>query len=357
MLAGACVAHVRSLEKLPEDLTAVSPTIIVCVLRIFERIYQRVNARLAEASSWRRWLFDLTVAIGRRRFQHSQGRDSWSFLFLLWPLLARFVAAPVLAALGGRIRLSISGGAPLAPEVAGVFNALGLTILQGYGLTETSPVVSTNTVDDNRPDTVGRPLPNIEVKLGDHQELLVRGMSVMLGYWRSSAATQAVIDEEGWFHTGDQAFIDDTGHITITGRLKDIIVLANGEKVSPTDLELAIATDPLFEQVMVVGEGRPYLAALVVLNQTEWDKLTRGLGLDPQAGDMLSAGGVAEQAILQRIALRMARYPGYAKIRRVRVTAGPWQVNDGLLTATLKIRRTQLLERFAGEIESLYAGH
>lgn len=354
MLAGACVAHVRSLEKLPEDLTAVAPTIIVCVPLIFERIYKRMNARLAEASAWRRWLFDLTVAIGRRRVCENQG--PWSLLFLLWPLLHRWVAAPVLAAVGGRIRLAISGGAPLDPEVAVVFNALGLTILQGYGLTETSPVVSTNTLDDNRPETVGRPLPGVEVRLGDNRELLVRGPSVMLGYWRESTATQAAINAEGWFQTGDQASIDADGRITLTGRLKDIIVLANGEKVPPADIELAIVKDPLFDQVMVVGEGRSFLAALVVLNETEWNKLARRLGFDPKNRD-LPAGGIAERALLERIDAKMAGFPGYARIRHVRASPGPWEVKAGTLTATLKIRRKVLTTHLAKEIESLYARH
>jgi long-chain acyl-CoA synthetase len=235
-----------------------------------------------------------------------------------------------------------------------VFNALGLNILQGYGLTEASPVVSTNTLEDNRPETVGTPLPGVEVKLGDHQELLVRGPSVMLGYWRESAATQAAMDAEGWLHTGDQASIDADGHITLTGRRKDMIVLSNGEKVPPADLELAIATDPLFDQVMVVGEGRPYLAALVVLNETEWDKLAHGLGRDPQNRDM-PAGGIAERALLQRIGAKMAGFPGYARIHRVRASAGSWETRDGALTATLKIRRQVLATHLADEIESLYA--
>jgi len=355
MLAGACVAHVRSLEKLPEDLTAVAPTIIVCVPRIFERLYKRVSARLAEAAPWRRRLFDLAVDVGRRRFLYRQGRGSWSFRLLLWPLLDRLVAAPIRATLGGRMRLAISGGARLDPAVAWVFDAMGLNLLQGYGLTETSPVVSTNTLEDNRPDTVGRPLPGVEVKLAENRELLVKGPSVMLGYWRDDNATRAAIDAEGWFHTGDQAVLDADGHITITDRLKDIIVLANGEKVSPTDLELAIATDPLFEQVMVVGEGRPYLAALVVLNAPVWSGLARDLQIDPRTEDM-PAGGAAEQALLDRIATRMTRFPGHAQIRRVHAT-GPWDVKDGALTATLKIRRQVLSARFAKEVDSLYAGH
>lgn len=356
LVAGACVAHVRSLEKLPEDLAAVGPAIIVCVPRIFERFLRQLNVRLAESPRWRRWLFDLTVAVGRQRFLLSQGRGSWSPRLLLWPLLYRGVAMRILKALGGRVRLAISGGAPLPAAVAEVFTALGLTLLQGYGLTETSPVVSANSANDNWPETVGRPLSGVEVKIGDNRELLVRGPSVMIGYWRDPPATRAAIDATGWFHTGDQASIDAAGHITLTGRLKDIIVLANGEKIPAADLELAIAADPLFEQVMVVGEGRPYLAALVVLNEREWERLARSLGIDLQA-DGRVAGGRAEQVLLERIRARMARFPGYAQIHRVFPTRTPWTVGEGLLTPTLKLRRGELMARFGDAIESLYEGH
>jgi len=356
MMAGACVTYVRSLEKLPEDLPSANPTIIVSVPRVFERVYKRISGRLAEASPWRRRLLDLTVDLGWQRFLHGQGCRPWSPFFLLWPLLDRLVAVQVLSAFGGRIRFAISGGAPLDPEVARFFIALGLPILQGYGLTETGPIVSVNTVDDNCPASVGRALPGVEVKISGNEELLVRGPGVMIGYWRNPAATETAIDHEGWFHSGDQASIDKAGHITIIGRLKEIIVLANGEKIPPEDLEMAIATDPLFEQVLVVGEGKPYLSALVVLNTHEWGKLADRLGIDrqrlPPSGD-----SAAEQALLGRIERRMARFPGYAQIHRVLAVHGPWKVNEGLLTATLKLRRKPLIARFAEEIDSLYTGH
>jgi long-chain acyl-CoA synthetase len=240
--------------------------------------------------------------------------------------------------------------------VARLFLALGLTLLQGYGLTEASPTVAVNTQADNRPETVGRPIPGVDVSLAANNELLVRGPNVMLGYWRNQAATAAVIDPEGWLHTGDQAHIDRDGRITITGRLKEIIVLANGEKVPPEEMETAIAVDPLFEQVCVVGEGRPYLAALVVLNRKEWQKLSARLGLDGSSQDGYGSAAV-EQELLARIAGRISRFPGYARIRRVHASTTPWGIGDGLLTATLKLRRRQFAERFGAEIESLYAMH
>jgi long-chain acyl-CoA synthetase len=356
IMAGAGVAHVRSLEQLPEDLAAVQPTLIISVPRVYERFHNKITGRLAAGPRWKRLLFDLTIHVGWRRFLHSQGRGVWSPLFLVWPLLDRLVAKRVMAGLGGQVRLAISGGAPLNPEISRFFIALGLNLLQGYGLTETSPVVSVNTEADTRPETVGLPLPGVEAAIGADSELLVRGLNVMSGYWRNPDASAGAVDRQGWLHTGDQARISDSGHITITGRLKEIIVLANGEKIAPAELEMAINTDRLFEQTLVVGEGRPYLAALLVLNHAEWAKLADRLAVDA-AKDALPESRLVEQTLLERIAPRLSHFPGYARIRRVYATLTPWNVQDGLMTATLKLRRKQLLERFAGEIDKMYAGH
>jgi long-chain acyl-CoA synthetase len=356
IMAGACVAHVRSLDQLPDDLTTIRPTIIISVPRVFERIQRKVTGKLASAPRWQRLLFALTLAVGWRRFLHQQGRSGWSPCLLLWPLLDRLVAKRIMAALGGRLRLTISGGAPLSPEVSRFFISLGLQLLQGYGLTETSPVIAVNGLTDNRPETVGQPLAGVEVRLGTESELLVRGANVMSGYWQNAGASAAIIDKEGWLHSGDQASIAASGHITITGRIKEIIVLANGEKVAPAEIELAISNDRLFEQCLVVGEGRPYLVALVVLNDAEWRKFAGRLGVDA-ADESVLASDPVEQALLERLAPGLKRLPGYARIRRLRAFLSPWRVQDGLLTATLKLRRQQLLEHYALEIGKLYAGH
>ena len=356
MMAGACVAHARSIDKLAEDLTTVRPTVIVSVPRIFERVHSRILSQLSERPALFRHLFYLAVNVGWRRFNRAQGRDGWTPWFLAWPLLKRLVADRVMAGFGGRLRVAICGGAPLSPAISRVFIGLGVNILQGYGLTEASPVVSVNTEEENLPATVGKPLPGVETRVATNGELLVRGPNVMLGYWRNQAATEAVIDREGWLHTGDTARIEPAGQITITGRLKEIIVLSTGEKIPPEELELAIAVHPLFEQVLVVGEGRPYLGVLAVLNEREWEKLARKFGLDPGLPESLTDARV-EQAALEAIAGRLVRFPGYARIRRVFLTTTPWSVTDGLITATLKQRRRQILERFSREVEGLYAGH
>lgn len=354
IMAGAAVAHARAIPLLAEDLVAIRPTILISVPRIFERIYAKIHAQL-EAKAAARRLFEGAVAVGWQRFQHRQGRAAARFSGLLWPMLDVLVAGKIKAKLGGRLRAAICGGAALSNDVARVFIGLGLPLLQGYGLTETSPVISTNLPDDNDPDSVGVPLRDVELRIGRDGELMVRSPGVCLGYWRQAEASAALIDRDGWLHSGDKARIENN-HLYITGRLKEIIVLANGEKVPPVDMEAAITRDPLFEQVLIVGEGRPYLSALLVLNVVQWQTAARGLGVDPQARQALYNPQV-ESWILQRIARQCSGFPGYAKVRRAALSLTPWTVENGLSTPTFKLRRGRIITQLHDEIARLYEGH
>ncbi|AAZ98550.1 long-chain fatty-acid-CoA ligase [Thiobacillus denitrificans ATCC 25259] len=354
MLLGAEVAYARSIAQLAQDLQAIRPTVLISVPRIYERVYGRIQDGLEKKGAPARALFRLAVHVGWRRFERSQGRAYWHPELLLWPLLERLVARNVTQKLGGRLRLAISGGAALSPEVARVFIGLGVPVYQGYGLTETSPVVCVNRPDSNSPATIGQPLPGVEVRIGDNDELLTRSRCVMRGYWKDEAATRAMIDADGWLHSGDQARVDADGHYTIIGRIKDIIVLNNGEKVPPTDMESAILLDPLFEQVMVVGEGRPYLAALTVLNEAHWEAFAASLHLDPAQPATLRDPKVT-RALTHRVAHHLRHFPGYAQIRRLHPDLRPWTVEDGLLTPTLKVRRAQVLDRYRAAVEAMYA--
>jgi long-chain acyl-CoA synthetase len=349
--AGACVAYARSVPLLSEDLKQVRPTVLISVPRIYERIYALIVQRRAAAGRAQRAALDLTLAIGGRRFDTRQegGRNLSLFDRLAWPVVKRLVADKVLAQFGGRLRVAVSGGAPIAEPVIRLFLSLGLEILQGYGMTETSPVVSVNTIEDNDPRSVGRVLDGIEVKLGENQELLVRGPSVMLGYWRKPDETRRVKEADGWLHTGDQARIEN-GRITITGRIKDILVTSTGEKIAPVDLETAILADPLFEQALVIGEQRPFLAALVVLNAKAWEQEKRKLAASGGQGDEAE-----RKELLARIAGAVKNYPSYATPRAVWWTLEPWTIAAGLLTPTLKNKRPALEHRFAAEIEQIYA--
>lgn len=353
VMTGATVAFARSIPLLSEDLQIIRPTLLISVPRIYERVYGAIKAKLDEGSPLKRMLFNLAVETGWARFLYQQGRGYWKPAFLLWPVLNKLVAQKILDKLGGRLRVAISGGAALPQEVSRVFVGLGLPVVQGYGLTETSPVISGNHLENNFPDSVGQPIRDVEVRIGERNELLVKGPNVMLGYWNNTDATRAMIDADGWLNTGDTVGISDTGHIYITGRIKEIIVMSNGEKIPPGDMEQAILRDPLFEQVMIFGEAHPYLVALAVLNHAVWPQFAREIGVRPDMPESLTDSRV-QAAVLDRIAVNLGGFPGYANVRSVMLTLDPWSVENGLLTPTLKLKRPEVVKRFAGDIKQLY---
>lgn len=324
MAMGAHTVYARSISQLMEDIGAHKPTVLVTVPRIFERIYTKLQESLPP-HSLKRWLFETAVAIGWRRFKK---QATWSDR-LLWPILRLLVADKLYRRLGGRMRLIVVGGAALSPELSRVFVGLGLPIVHGYGLTEASPVISVNRMNNNDPLSVGQPLEGVAARCDERGELMVRGPNVMLGYWKNPEATAAVLRADGWLMTGDLARIRD-GRIYITGRSKEIIVLSNGEKVSPVDAEQAIMADPVFEQIMIVGEGRPGLGLLVVSRLED------------------------EAALCSRANGRLRHFPGYTRIRFLARVEGPWTVENGLLTPTLKAKRQDIERRFAKDIETMY---
>ncbi len=322
---GAKVAYARSIAQLAEDLVSERPTVMFAVPRVFEKFAARVQEALAQSPAKKR-LFGMVVAAGGRSVRGEAGLIDR----LVLALLRERVAGPVLAKLGGRLRLAVLGGAPLDPPLAWLFLGLGLPVLQGYGMTEASPVISVNLPEDNVPESVGAPLGNVEVKIAENGELLAKGPSVMLGYWNNPEASSKSL-AGGWLHTGDLAEIRE-GRIFIRGRLKDVLVLSNGEKLPPQDVEFAILGDPTFEQAVLVGEGRPFLTLVAVTRDTD------------------------EKALIRRANERLKEFPRYIRVRRVVASREPWTVDNGLLTPTLKVRRETVQKRFSAEIERAYAG-
>lgn len=368
VMAGSSVAHARSLKDLAEDMKAVRPSILVGVPQIYAGIRIKMRQRIEEKGRLARLLFDWTTTIGWERFSSRQYRQvqhrgkppvegkgqeapRWWYQFA-WPVLRPLVAEQILAHFGGRLRLAVSGGGPLNKDISQYFIGLGLPVVQGYGLTEASPVLAANRLDDNIPESVGMALPGIEIRIGDKDELLARAPGVMLGYWNKPEETRTAVDSEGWLHTGDQARISDD-HVFICGRLKEILVTSTGEKVPPGDLEMAIVQDPLFDQAMIVGEGKPYLASLLVLKQREWENIATGLGLKANDPESL-AHSAARAAVLNRIKTALRSFPKYARIRAVYLALEPWSVENGLLTPTLKLKRAEVEKRFADKIAELY---
>lgn len=355
MMAGAEIAYVRSIGHLAEDIQHIQPTVMISVPRIFERIYHQIQTQLASQSWFVNYVFQCAVRVGWQRFEYQQHRLGWRPSLWLWPIFERLVANKIKYKMGGRLRVIIAGGAAMPKSVAQTFISLGLPILQGYGLTESSPVIAVNTLKRNIPSSIGLPLANEQVKVGAQDELMTKGEHVMLGYWKNKQATEATIDSDGWLHTGDQARIDDEGFIYITGRLKEIIVLSNGEKVPPSDIESAIITDPWFEQVLLVGEGRSFLSVLVVLNQKMWPTIAAESNVACEVSNMCLP--VVEKVLLQHIATQVRHFPGYAKIRRATVCPEAWCVDNGLLTPTLKVRRAKVLQCNHDAVERMYEGH
>ena len=355
VMSGSTVVFARSVQQLSEDLLTVRPTLLISVPRIYERIYAAIKSKLDEGSPLKKKLFELTVTVGNARFEYRQGRAGWRPMLLWWPLLNALVASKVLARLGGNLRAALSGGAALPPDVARVFIGLGLNLLQGYGMTETSPVSCANHPHDNIPASVGIAAPGVEVRIGDMGALMIKGPNVMLGYWNNPEATAAMIGADGWLNTGDTARIDDGGHVYITGRLKEIIVMSNGEKIPLVDIESAIVRDTLFEHVMLIGEGKSFLSLLTVLHRERWKQLATEAGVAAEASSLRLPA--IEKALLARVAAQMKAFPGYAQVRKVTAVLEPWTVEEGLLTPTLKLKRPRVMERFNAEIDRMYEGH
>lgn len=361
LATGCTIVYNRSILLLAEDLKTVRPTVIISVPRVYERIYARVQNTLAKASAAVRYLFDWAVEVGWRDFckknrmpVERSGR-AWLDGFVRG-FLMRKVASTLLSQFGGRLRIAISGGAALNPKIARTFCGLGLPIIQGYGMTETSPIIAGNSIEFNQPDTVGKPFNNLDVRLGEGGEIQVRGPSVMKGYWRRPDDTATAFTKDGWLRTGDVGEFTPEGLLKIKGRIKEIIVTSTGEKVPPADLESAIETDPLFSQTLILGEGRPYISLIAVVDPAEWQRLTDSLGLEP-TGEASLASPAAKSAALKRAKAAAANFPNYALPRAIVLTKDPWTIENGLLTPTLKLKRGPLNQRFKKEIEQLYATH
>jgi long-chain acyl-CoA synthetase len=356
MMAGSRVSYARSIKLLAEDLLAVRPTVFLSAPRLYEKIYAAVQDKVAP-HELKRKLLAAAVSLGWQQFEAQQQRRPPLNLLqrIQCVILHKLVAEKILARLGGRLRVAVTGAAPMSEKVARFFIGLGVPLVEGYGLTEAGPVVSGNSLEKNIPGSVGRALPGVEVTTTEDGELLVRSTGVMLGYWQRQEETREVIDESGWLHTGDLAEIsDDT--IFIRGRRKDILVTSTGEKVAPADMEMTITLDPLFEQAMVVGEGKPFISALLVLKPDAWKKLAAELGLDAEDSGSLQSPEAID-AVLHKLAALLGIFPGYAQIHAVYLTCDPWGVENDLLTPTLKIKRSKLEKHFAREITELYRGH
>lgn len=356
IMTGSEIVYSRSKYQVAGDIARHKPTILISVPRLFEKIYNAIKEQLKDKPAVISKLFDLTVDMGYKKFLYSQGRGKKSLSLLLHPVLDLIIGRKIRKKFGGHLRLTISGGAALSPELTKIFLGLNINLVQGYGMTELSPIVCVNTPTDNIPESVGTPLIDVQVKIGTNQELFIGGPGVMLGYFNNDKATKETIDSEGFLHTGDRAELKD-GRIYIIGRLKEIIIMANGEKVPPLDIENALNISPSIDQSFVIGESKPFLSALIVLNEGYKKDLMAKYKYSRSDFETFARDENVNNEIIDAIALQMKSFPGYAVIRRVGIIEEPFDIENGFLTPTLKLKRGVIMEHYKDDIARLYEGH
>jgi long-chain acyl-CoA synthetase len=359
-LSGAYVGY--AIAFLPDPLQAaaalpqVRPTVFPSVPRVYEKVHTAVVAKFDEATGARRKLVDWALDVGRRvSALRRAGEPVPRRLATQYVLADRLVYSKVKARLGGKLRLAISGGAPLSAEIAEFFHAIDILLIEGYGLTECTTAASTNTHEAFRFGTVGRPLPGTEVKLAEDGELLLRSETVFQGYYKDPEATAAVLDADGWLRTGDIAEIDEDGFIRITDRKKDIIVTAGGKNVAPQNLENDLKASKFVSQAMVVGDRQPYVAALITLDPESLPKWAAEQGLEGDMAELVRTEQVRElvQGIVDEVNADRSRYE---QIKRFVILPRDFTMEHEELTPTLKLKRRVVADHFATELDELYAG-
>ncbi|MCM2265669.1 MAG: long-chain fatty acid--CoA ligase [Desulfuromonadales bacterium] len=351
---GATIAYAEGIDSVPLNLKEVRPTILISVPRLYEKMYARIMERVVSSPWLKRKLFWGALDLCRRHVAADQaGRPVPLWLRLLAGGARKLLYAKLQEPLGGRLRYFVSGGAPLARDVAEFFLAAGIPIFEGYGLTETSPVIAANTSKALRLGTVGRPIPGTRVRIAEDGEILAAGPGIFRGYWKQPEET-AVALVDGWFHTGDVGILDGDGFLAITDRKKDLIVTAGGENVAPQALENRLKTDKFIANVLICGDRRPFLTALLVPN---FDNLIRYAHLK-QIDFLTMCDLVNHPKVLELLRRRVEQLqgglPGFQQVKRFILMSRDFSAEHGEITPTLKLRRRMILEKFGTVIDSMY---
>jgi long-chain acyl-CoA synthetase len=353
MAVGAQIYYADGLEALASNFVEVRPTIVACVPRLYEVMRERILKGMARQKGIKPKLFARTVALGSKAYERPDSVGPVERLTNR--ALDKLVRAAVRARFGGRIKALVSGGAPLNYEVGLFFTALGVPLFQGYGLTECSPVISVNGPDQVKLHTVGRPISGLEVKIADDGEIVVRGASVMRGYWRDEGATAEAI-RDGWLHTGDIGLIDEDGFLRITDRKKDIIVNSGGDNVAPQRVEGVLALQPEIAQAIVYGDRRPHLVALIVPDADAANAYARAHGCSPDL-DRLAHDPEFQRTIGAAVDRANKHLSVIERVRHFRLMPEPFTIENGTMTPTLKLKRQLIYQVHQGLLESLYQPH
>ena len=353
---GATIAYwERDPLKIMPNLAEIKPTYFPSVPRIFEKIYTMATSAMEKEGGLKKAVFDWSVRVGSKmREVERAGRKPGFLLRKQYGFADKRVLSKIRGLFGGRLRLAVSGAAPISPDILRFFDAAGVLVLEGWGMTETSTAATISTPDDFKIGTIGKPFPGCEVKIAADGEILVKGPNVFQGYYKNEEATQETI-VDGWLHTGDIGEIDADGFITITGRKKDIIITAGGKNITPANLESEIKQHPLVSQCVVVGDRRPYLVALVTLDPEEAIAYADEHGL-PEDPAQLATNADVRAAIEAHLAKVNEKFARVEQVKKIAILPEDLSQESGELTPTLKVKRAVVADKHQGEIEQLYAG-
>jgi long-chain acyl-CoA synthetase len=353
---GATLAYwERDPLKIIPNLAEVKPTYFPSVPRIFEKIYTAATAKAEKAGGVQKAIFDWAVSVGTRyREAEREGRSIWPPLRIQHEIADRLVLSNVRNLFGGHLKLAVTGAAPINPEILRFFDAAGVLVVEGWGMTETSTAATISTPEAFKFGTVGKPFPGCEVKAADDGEILVRGPNVFQGYYKNDEATRETL-VDGWLYTGDIGEIDPEGYVKITGRKKDIIITAGGKNITPANLEAEIKQHPLVSQCVVIGDRRPYLVALVTLDPEEAVKFAKENGL-PEDPEQLASDDQIRNAISDHIEKINQNFARVEQVKKFKILPRDLSQEGGELTPTMKVKRNVVADKYDGEVEELYAG-
>jgi long-chain acyl-CoA synthetase len=353
---GATIAYwERDPLKILPNLGELKPTYFPSVPRIFEKIYTAATSGMEKEGGLKKAIFDWSIRVGKKvRALEREGRAPGFLLRKQYEFADKQVLSKIRGLFGGHLRLAVSGAAPISPEILRFFDAAGVLVLEGWGMTETSTAATVSRPDDFKVGTIGRPFPGCEVKIADDGEILVKGPNVFQGYYKNEEATRETI-VDGWLHTGDIGEIDAEGFITITGRKKDIIITAGGKNITPANLENEVKQHPLVSQCVVVGDRKPYLVALVTLDPEDAVAYAKEHGL-PEDPEQLAKSPEVLKAIEDHVARINEKFARVEQIKKVTILPRDLSQESGELTPTLKVKRAVVADKHQQEIEALYAG-
>jgi long-chain acyl-CoA synthetase len=352
---GVTIAYVEAVEHVAQALLEIRPTLLAAVPRVFEKIYTRVMEQGSKQTGYKRKIFDWAMEVASRSALWRSGeKNTTSQVKLAWGLADKLVYSKIREGTGGKLRLVFSGGAPLAKELAEFFWAVGVPIYQGYGLTETAPVLTSN-YPDNRMGSSGKPIPNVELRIAEDGEILAKGPCVMQGYYKSAEATREVLSADGWFSTGDIGYLDKDNYLFITDRKKDLIKTAAGKFVAPQPIENALKTSRFILNAVVVGDKRKFISALIVPNPTTVAAKAAEQGIKFSSNKEMAEHPFVRQLIEAEVKRLTANLAQYETIKRFALLPEDFTFDNGGLTFTLKLRRRVVEQQFHDVIERLYA--